>query len=107
MTALDVGVICLAAGLVDGVGGVGVAGGSGAGGVGFGMEFGSVVSGRCLEAGFVLFMSVSKVLRNPGWIEHTPPCSIGALVGFTPGLNSPCLGVATESMLLSSLMMDV
>lgn len=54
VAALDAGVICLAAGLVDGVGGEGVAGGGGAGGVCFGVEFGGVVAGGCLDARFVL-----------------------------------------------------
>lgn len=54
MTTLDAGVICLAAGLVDGVGGEGVASGGSARGMCFGVEFGSVVTGGCLDAGFVL-----------------------------------------------------
>lgn len=54
VAALDIGVICLAAGFIDGVGGVGVAGGSGARGICLGMEFGGVVAGGCLDAWFVL-----------------------------------------------------
>jgi len=59
VTALNIRVICLAAGFVDGVGGEGAAGGGGAGGVCFSVEFGGIVARGCLDTGFVLVCSVS------------------------------------------------
>ena len=54
MAPFDVGVVRLAAGFANGVGGEGAAGGCGAGGVGFSVEFGGVVLGRDFPAGLVL-----------------------------------------------------
>lgn len=107
MTALNVGVVCLAAGLVIRVGRESFVCRCGAGGEGLGVEFGGVVLRAYFAAELVLFYVSFLRTNSFGNGGRTPPCSCGCPVGWILGLNSPCLLVAMELTLLSSLILDV